>query len=117
MRRMRIRETNRPSDSSGQGAQRPSSTSEEVAREMWLLVGIRERSCYTALRCYARADSRAEVEALNPLAAIIAERGNHKLEMPTERASKNWAFVVYPPLRERDSEPELQPIPFEPATV
>lgn len=89
----------------------------EIEPEKWLLLGIGERDYYAALRCFARDDSRAGVKALGPLAAIMTERGNKKLEMPSDRALENWAFAIYPPLRERDSEPELQPTPPELMTV
>lgn len=89
----------------------------ELWPEMWLLLGMREREYYNALRCYARADSRAEVAALGPLAAIMAERGNTKFEFPEYRTVENWAFAIYPPLRERHNELEPQPTPLEPATV
>jgi hypothetical protein len=87
----------------------------ELQPTRWLCLGMRERDCYSPLRCFARSDSRTEVEALGPLAAILAERGNKKLEFAEERALTNWALVIYPPLRERDDEPMPEPAPTAPA--
>jgi hypothetical protein len=88
----------------------------ELAPECWLLLGMRERSCYYPLRCYARGASRAEVESLAQLAALMAERANKKFEL-IDNPMADWTYVIYPPLRDHHGGHEPQPQPFEPATA
>jgi hypothetical protein len=69
----------------------------EVQPERWLLLGIRERpdTYYPPLRCYARGDSKDEVAALAELAAVMAERGDRKLEIRGSRYLKDWCFAIF----------------------